>query len=162
MDKEYDFDDINLNYIDIENLDIERYLSYLNLILPYILCYIKSYIDHRKIIRFLDVYNMEEKFLIVYINKIKYLFEIDANKGYIAFLHFIIYFFYYLEPRYKLSGEDEAIDSVRKKITDILKELSKNILNKLNDDVKAEFNSIGVRLPLQWEDIYKEVSTNIF
>lgn len=156
--KDYDFDDINLNNIDIENLSTERYLSYLNLILPYILCYIKSYNDHRKIIRFLDIYNMNENFLVIYISKIKYLFKIDANKGYKAFLHFIIYFFYCLEPRYKLSGEDEAIDSLRNKIKDILNELSRNNLNKLNDDVKSEFNSIGVRLPLQWEEIYKEVN----
>lgn len=105
IDKDYELDDIISLPIETEKLEINRYLSFINLSLPIILCSIKSFNDHRKVIRYFDVFDMGENFLNLYIDKIDNLFEKNKEKAYNALLHFIIYFFYCLEPKYKLSGK---------------------------------------------------------
>ncbi|MCX7884736.1 MAG: hypothetical protein N2448_06865 [Caloramator sp.] len=156
IENDYEIDDIISMSLDIEKLEINRYFDFINLSLPLVLCFIKSFNDHRKIIRYFDSFDMGEKFLNLYINKIDNLFTINKDKAYNALLHFIIYFFYCLEPKYKLSGEDEAIEFIRGNIKHIINNLPKDLFIKLKSDVPLEFETIGVSIPLQWNEMIKD------
>lgn len=153
IEKDYEIDDIISMPIEIEKLETNRYFDFINLSLPIALCSIKSFNDHRKVIRYFDVFDMGENFLNLYIDKIGNLFNENKEKAYHALLHFIIYFFYCLEPKYKLSGEDDAIESIRENLKHTIISLPKDLLERLKVDVPLEFEAIGVSIPLQWQEI---------
>lgn len=157
LNEDYTLDEILYEPLDLEKLGKDIYDSYLKLCLPYVLGYAKSPVDHRKIVRLFNVFDSGCEFFIKYIDSIKLLLDNDRKKGYDVLLYFIVYFFYFLEPRYKLQGEVPLIDSIRLYIIDLLKTQPADMIMQLDSDMIEEFNRMGLSLPIQWKDMYNSI-----
>jgi hypothetical protein len=150
-------DEIIKEEIRLEGLDEKRYNEYINWCLPILITFCIYADDHRVIIRTFNICDKEEEFFLKYMEHLEGLLKEENSKGYEILLSFMIYFFFYFEPRYKLQGEDMVLEKVTNKIINILSGQSKSWVNNFSIDIKNEFGEKGLSIPVQWNEIYNKV-----
>jgi hypothetical protein len=143
--------------IDIGYLDDERYRQYVNWCMPSLIGFCRSPEDHRMVIRIFNITESQSEFFIEYMRCVEKILQEDNKRGYRVFLSFMTYFFFYFQPKYKLQGEEELLNNVIENISIILSKQSKSWLKHFNEDIKEEFQSRGLSLPVQWSEIYSNI-----
>lgn len=151
-------DEIIKEGIDLEGIDPKRYGEYLNWCLPITVGCCDSPEDHRVIIRIFNITDNEGDFFLAYMGIVERLIDREDVNGYEVLLSFIAYFFFYFEPKYKLQGEEELLGRVKSRIIEIISKQNKSWLQKLSSDIKSEFSSKGLSIPVQWDEIYNSVA----
>lgn len=149
-------DEIINEPLDIERLDEKRYVDYLNRCLPMVVKYCSSPEDHKKVIRFFSREDMDSLLYSTYLHAIEDIILRDRQKGSELLLHFCIYYFYYMEPRYKMMGENELIEHIKSILTGIFANSSVAYIKEFDYNMKQEFESRGLSLPVQWKEIRSE------
>ncbi|EYE89592.1 hypothetical protein Q428_01835 [Fervidicella metallireducens AeB] len=158
-DADYSIDEV-LDEVELDNLGEKRFNEYMEWFMPLILTFCKTAEDHRRIIRTINVFNTNEELFQRYIYYLERLLLENEGIGYSVFLKFIVYFFFYLEPVYKLQGETETIEFIKKLLLNILEKKNKDFVVKLDSDVKDEFIRKNLSTPAQWSEMYLRLMGN--
>lgn len=149
-----------LEEIEIDNLDEKRFNEYMEWFMPLILTFCKTAEGHRKIIRTVNVFETNEELFERYIYYLEKLLLENDGIGYNVFLNFVVYFFFYLEPGYKLQGETETIEFIKKLLLNILEKKNKDFVIKFDSDLKDEFTRKNLSTPAQWNEMYLQLMGN--
>jgi hypothetical protein len=150
-------DEIIKEGIDLDGIDMKRYGEYLNWCLPITITCCDSPEDHRAIIRIFNITDNEGDFFLAYMGIVEKLLDKENVNGYEVLLSFITYFFFYFEPKYKLQGDEELLGRVKSRIVEILLKQNKSWLQRFSSDIKNEFSSKGLSIPVQWDEIYNNI-----
>lgn len=142
---------------DIETLDMERYKEYINWCIPAVIGFAESAEGHKKIVDLIDTDGREHEFFRSYIKCLEDELNKNRRKGLSIFLHFEVYFFFYLEPRYKILEETEILEQIEGLVEDILLMQPRSFIDEMDRGIKDEFNLRGLSIPLKWNQIYSKI-----
>lgn len=151
-------EDICEKPLDFELLDEKRYTAYIEWCIPKVTEFASSPEDYKRIIHFYDKENMDLELHLACLRSIQNILDKDSLEGKNLLLQFLVYYFFYLEPRCKLLGVEDILNNIRESIIDMLSRNSKDLVKRMDFDIKIEFQNRKLSLPIQWTSIYNEVS----
>jgi hypothetical protein len=157
-DSDLTIEEILNERLDIDKLDNYRYYKYLDWSLPEILKFAKTAEDHKRIIHYFQK-EEDEKFFDKYLYIIINLINNNKEKGMRILQSFVVYFFFYLEPRYRALGEEAIIEKVRKSIIDVFNNNPRSFFKEFDYLIRKEFSDRGLSMPIQWSQIVNEISS---
>jgi hypothetical protein len=155
---EYTIDEILNERLDIDKIDENRRHKYLQWCLPEVLNFAKTAEDHKKIIHYFQRED-NEKFFDEYLSIIINLIFTNRERGMRVLRGFVVYFFFYLEPSYRILGEETIIVKVRQSIIDIFTSNPKSFLKEFDYLIKKEFSDRGLSMPVQWSQIVNDIGS---
>ncbi|MCX7902886.1 MAG: hypothetical protein N2486_00090 [Caloramator sp.] len=134
----------------------DKYKNFLLWTLPNILRSIEDVEDHKSIIYF---YNPEDEleFYKFYISNIFKFYEESEEAGYHLLLTFLVYFYFYVEPKYRLYGEENKVEEFNDFLILMFSEYKNISVEKFNLDIINEFESSGLSVPIMWKNIYEKL-----
>jgi len=134
----------------------DKYKNFLLWTLPNILRLIEDVEDHKSIIYF---YNPEDEleFYKFYTNNIFKFYEENKEAGYHVLLTFLVYFYFYIEPKYRLYGEENKVEEFNDFLILMFSEYKNISIEKFNLDIINEFESSGLSVPIMWKNIYEKL-----
>lgn len=134
----------------------DKYKNFLLWTLPNILRSIEDVEDHKSIIYF---YNPEDEleFYKFYISNIFKFYEESEEAGYHLLLTFLVYFYFYVEPKYRLYGEENKVEEFNDFLILMFSEYKNISVEKFNFDIINEFESSGLSVPIMWKNIYEKL-----
>ncbi len=153
-------DDIYEASLDLGSLDTRRYKNYITFCIPLIIDRVETIEDNRKLFRIFASDDSDEEFLENYIKTIENVLAYDRDKGKHMLLQFGVFFFFYLEPRYRMLEDEELSLKIKDSMVNIISKQPKSFIKEFNTDIKREFEKNGLSTPLQWNEIYKEIMTS--
>jgi hypothetical protein len=139
-------------------LDEKRYKELIDWYIPSVISFASSPEDYKRLMHFLDKEGMDLDLHLACLNSINGVLTHDGAKGTNLLLQFSVYYFFYLEPRCKIIGDETLLENIRLSLQDILSKQPRDLLVRLNSDIKREFQNRRLSLPIQWGHIYKEVT----
>ncbi|KPU44737.1 hypothetical protein OXPF_18230 [Oxobacter pfennigii] len=141
----------------IESLDDKRAEMYMKWCLPYLMKLSREAEDHKKIMHILGKDRQDEQFYKGYMSGIRQIVSNDNGVGAGLLSSFCVYYFFYLEPRYRILEEEELIEIINNKLVETLKEQSASTLREIDGNIKREFENRRLSLPVLWNRLYNEV-----
>ncbi|KRQ86764.1 hypothetical protein ABG79_01516 [Caloramator mitchellensis] len=133
-----------------------KYVNFISWTFPNIIRLIRDVEDHKKMVYF---YNPEDdlNFYKFYIDNLFRLINEDMERGYNILLTFLVYFYFYVEPKYRLYGEETKTEEINKFLVERFKQ-NKNIsIEKFNIDLVNEFDNNRLSVPIMWQQIYEGI-----
>lgn len=150
-------DDEEIDLMEFERSDMkpyklteEAYKKYRNLNLNKMVGMCSDKEEHKVIA---DAFMVEDNFIFDYM-KIA-LSDDNIKKG--VALSFIIYYLYYIHPVYKVSEKEDILLELRRMLIERIGELSFNDVCDIDDNVKNEFESQHLSMPVEWEEVFSAI-----
>lgn len=140
----------------LQRLEDEKARKYLSLSIPKIIERVKSKDDHKIIVGYLFSGDDEGKFIENYILVIESLLNRNREVGYRVFMHFIVYYFFYLEVNCRLLGENEIIEKIENNLMGVILKRDREFLLELDRDIRKEFNENGYSIPVKWGQMFSK------
>jgi len=141
----------------IGRINEERYDAYINWCIPLIMYHINSDEDHKRLIHLLNTDGMDMALFTVYLGCLENIIDRDRQRGRNILLQFCVYFFFYLEPRYKILEEAELLERVKGILINVLLKQPRSFINDMDYGLKSEFGARGLSIPVEWGNIKNEV-----
>jgi hypothetical protein len=124
---------------------------------PNIIGYASSTEDYKRMMHILGREGMDLFVHLACLRSIDDMIGKDGARGANLLLQFSVYYFFYLEPRCKMIGDEGLLENIRISLQDTLAQQSKELVKSFDADLKREFESRRLSLPVQWGLIYNEV-----
>lgn len=153
----YIFEEIIQEFPETGRVDEERYKEYVRWCLPLIIALSKNPEHHRDIARIFGAEDVTVQFYSYYLRCIEDIIKSDRQAGTDILLQFCIYFFFYLEPRYKILEQTELFEEIKNIIAEVFLRQPKSIIQYVDSGIRDEFERRALSLPLQWGQVYKDV-----
>lgn len=138
---------------DFRKMD-NRYIEFLSWCIPHIIEYAEVSDDHKQIVDRFCREGDEEGFFSLYLDIIEKRCLQNKSSGYSKVLNFLLSYYYYILPGYVYMGEENLIENMNQKISELLEgEYIRNI-NDLDKDLTYEFQKRELSVPVMWKDVF--------
>ncbi|SEG14052.1 hypothetical protein SAMN05660865_01840 [Caloramator fervidus] len=154
--------DLNLNIKDLVsnfgriNIEGEFYKNFMLWTLPNLIRLVKGVEDHKAIYYFYNPYD-EMEFYKFYLELIFKLYKENYGNIYNILLTFLVYFYFYVEPKYRLYGQEEEVEKFNEFLILMFSKHKDISIEKFNEDIIKEFENNGLSIPLMWQSVYNKL-----
>lgn len=146
--------DILKQPLDIDKLDEKRYVNYITWCLPLVIRCCKSPEDHKRVISQFGREGMDLQIFSLYLSSLVQILSESHEEGFKLLVQFYVYYFYYMEPIYRMTEDEEAAEKVKDMLTQTLMDQSQEFISDFDKCMRNEFESRGLSIPIKWKEIY--------